>query len=347
MLSTDQPIKVALPFAAAGGRATIPTASQIGITAGAASLADGFPPLTRTPKISGGIPPSGLEMNGILYLLSAGLWWQQAGGKSPFDSTFATAIGGYPTGAILQSADKTGFWLSTADNNSNNPDTGGANWVPHFAYGAASQALAAANVTLTAVQSLKPQIVLTGFLTANVNLIFPANVQQWLVTNNTTGAFAITAKTASGSGVVLAAGPNMIYGDGTNILAAVSPNGGYTGSTPAILSVGSSTAAVGAIGSSGWERKPNGRGRQWATMQAYDDAGTTVCTWAFPNASLFTTGIDGIKCLNVGAMAGQGGAAHGGVAALISMSATGITFYGHSTNVVGTKFWVYIEVEGY
>jgi hypothetical protein len=35
--------------------------------------------------------------------------------------------------------------------------------------------------------------------------------------NNTTGAFTITARTASGTGVVLAAGQQKITGDGTNI----------------------------------------------------------------------------------------------------------------------------------
>lgn len=350
MLSTDGPSKVALPFAAGGGRSTIPTASQIGIVAGAASLNDGFPPLTRTPKIAGGIPPSGLEMNGILYLLSAGLRWQQAGGEAQFDSTFATAIGGYPAGAILQSTDKTGFWRSMADNNSTDPDAGGANWVPHFASGAASQALASVNVTLTAVQSLKPQIVLTGTLTADINLIFPSNVQQWLVTNSTTGAFRITAKTASGSGVVLGSGPNMIYGDATNILTALPPSGGYTGSTPAVIAVGSAGAAIGTIGVSGWERRPDGKGRQWVTMQCYDDAGTTVNTWTFPNASLFATGISALRNSNLAYLAGQtpvGGATPANMQiSLVGQSATGITFKCHGMGSPGYS-WLYIEVEGY
>ena len=206
MQSTDSPTKVVLPFANAGGRATLPVASQIGITDGAASFTDGFPPLTRTPITSGGVPPNGLEMNGILYLLSAGLWWLQAGGSAKWDSAFSTAIGGYPLGAVVQSSDNSGWWRSTAENNTTNPDAGGAGWVPHFGYGQAAQSLTNVNVTLTATQALKSQIVLTGVLSANVNLIFPAGYQNWLVINNTTGAFNITAKTAAGSGVVLGAG---------------------------------------------------------------------------------------------------------------------------------------------
>ncbi len=222
MLSTDAPTKVPLPFANGGDRVAIPTASQIGIVDGAASLTDGFPPLTRTDPGAGGIPPNGLEVNGILYLLSAGIRWQQAGGAPKFDAGFATAVGGYPSGAVLQSADGSGWWQSTADNNTANPDTGGAGWVPQSAYGNSPLSLASSNVTLTAAQSLKPQIVLTGTLTANINLIFPATLQQWLVVNNTTGAFTITAKTAAGTGVPLLAGPNVIYGDGANIRNALS-----------------------------------------------------------------------------------------------------------------------------
>jgi hypothetical protein len=40
---SSAPDKLYLPFASAGGRNTIPVGSQIGITAGAASLTDGFP----------------------------------------------------------------------------------------------------------------------------------------------------------------------------------------------------------------------------------------------------------------------------------------------------------------
>jgi len=80
MQSSNAPSKLVLPFASAGGKNTIPVASQIGIVAGKASLADGFPPLTRTPLSAGGVPPSGLDMNGILYEMSAVIRWANAGG---------------------------------------------------------------------------------------------------------------------------------------------------------------------------------------------------------------------------------------------------------------------------
>jgi hypothetical protein len=107
----------------------IPQASQIGVQAGAASLTDGFPPLNFTPLSQGGVPPFGQDMNGILQELSANARWFDAGGPVVWSSSFSSAIGGYPKGAIVQSATTNGLlWLSTTDNNTTNPDTGGAGW---------------------------------------------------------------------------------------------------------------------------------------------------------------------------------------------------------------------------
>ena len=70
-MSLTKPDKITLPFAASGNKNVIPVASQIGITGGAASYTDGFPPLTMTPVAAGGIPPSGKDMNGVIYTISA------------------------------------------------------------------------------------------------------------------------------------------------------------------------------------------------------------------------------------------------------------------------------------
>jgi len=62
MLSTSIPPKFPIPFANAAGPSfirPIPTASQIGIQDGAASLTDGFPPDCFTPVVAGGTPPFG------------------------------------------------------------------------------------------------------------------------------------------------------------------------------------------------------------------------------------------------------------------------------------------------
>jgi hypothetical protein len=61
----------------------------------------------------------------------------------------------------------------------------------------------------------------TGVLTGNRNIIVPNTVQQYWVTNDTTGAYTLTVKTATGTGVSVAAGSRTIlYCDGTNVVAA-------------------------------------------------------------------------------------------------------------------------------
>jgi hypothetical protein len=138
----------AAPSGGYGGKRTIPVPSQTGITPGAASYNDGFPPLTMTP-IPGGVVMSGLDMNGILNEATAIDWWKSAGAGWPYDSTFATAVGGYPEGARVLRASGNGYWFSTTDNNMTDPDTGDAGWVPDSAfasvYASAQQTLVAGN----------------------------------------------------------------------------------------------------------------------------------------------------------------------------------------------------------
>lgn len=129
MLASSAPTQISTPFANSGTKNIIPVASQIGITPGAASYTDGFPPLTMTPVASGGVPPFGADFNGVLNAITLIQQWQSAGGVYPFNSTFATAIGGYPKGAILEKASGTGYWVNQADNNTVNPDTVGTNWI--------------------------------------------------------------------------------------------------------------------------------------------------------------------------------------------------------------------------
>lgn len=127
------PAKFGIPWGNSAGSAyirSIPIPSQIGIQNCAASLTDGFPPLTFVPAVAGGCPPIGSDFNGILKQLSQWNQWQAAGGPVFYDGAFATASGGYPAGAMLQSAVTPGtIWLSTADSNVNNPDAAGAGWV--------------------------------------------------------------------------------------------------------------------------------------------------------------------------------------------------------------------------
>jgi hypothetical protein len=134
MQSTDIPTKIDIAWASSAGGSfvrPIPDTSQIGINDGAASWPDGWVPLNATPEGAGGIPPDIRDANGMGLAISGWIRWLTATGSPvPWDSAFSASIGGYPKGGVVASVTTFGrYWLSTAENNTTNPDTGGANWV--------------------------------------------------------------------------------------------------------------------------------------------------------------------------------------------------------------------------
>ena len=109
------------------------------------------------------------------------------------------------------------------DNNILNPNSNGASWVPHFFYGLTAITMGGANITMTLAQYSKAIIVISGVLTADLELIFPDIVGQWIVANTTTGPHSITLKTLAGAGVVLAQSFNMmVFCDSAGIFDATS-----------------------------------------------------------------------------------------------------------------------------
>lgn len=226
MNRTDDPKKQPIPFGVNGPREDIGPTTPTGDNS--ASYNSGFPPITMLLKAAGGLPPKGQDMNQILYELSSLARWTSAGALNVFDSTFSSSISGYPKGAVLSNSTFTGCWLNTTDGNTANPENANASltgWVPAFTYGTTDvTGLAAANVTLTALQAANERITLAGVLTANINLIFPAWSKSWTIVNNCTGAFSVTCKTPSGTGIAVAAGATVrIIGNGTNIISNESP----------------------------------------------------------------------------------------------------------------------------
>ena len=147
MQASNIPAKFQIPWANSAISpyiGTIPVASQQGITSGAASFTDGFPPVTFLPLGAGGTAPYGKDYNGIFQIITKWKQWNQAGAPIAWDSTFSGEIGGYPAGALVQSATTSGlFWFSTADNNTTNPDTGGAGWTAFSFFGSQTRVITA------------------------------------------------------------------------------------------------------------------------------------------------------------------------------------------------------------
>lgn len=139
MQDSNLPVKFSFAWAS-GATSTyvttpIPGPTQTGPNVNRASQQVGFPPNTFVDPAAGGTWADGRDLNGALNMLAAVAQWVQAGGQWLYDSTFQTAIGGYPAGAIIGSAVTQGlFWICTTDNNTSNPDTGGAGWLQWGSY---------------------------------------------------------------------------------------------------------------------------------------------------------------------------------------------------------------------
>lgn len=62
---------------------------------------------------------------------------------------------------------------------------------------------------------------LFGTLTGNRNIIVPTTIQQYWVTNDTSGSFTLTVKTSAGTGITVPQGEaQILYCDGTNVVQA-------------------------------------------------------------------------------------------------------------------------------
>lgn len=149
---SDLPPLVAIPFGNSAGGSfirPIPVASQIGVTPGAASFTDGFPPTTFTPLTGGGAYVNGEDVNGILNYVTGWTRWLAAGAAIPYNSAFATAIGGYPRLAQVPSTTQPGIvWFNTIDGNLTDPDGGSpAGWVVLGALPASQAEVNAGTVT--------------------------------------------------------------------------------------------------------------------------------------------------------------------------------------------------------
>lgn len=126
MTSITEPSKFVTPFAESGLKNAIPATANN--ATGKAGFDKGFPERTMLPKASGGIPPSGMDFNGILYDITSAIRYMQAGGRPTYDAEFAATIGGYPSGAVLIGDDGVSVFQNAVAGNETNPNSGGAGW---------------------------------------------------------------------------------------------------------------------------------------------------------------------------------------------------------------------------
>ena len=119
------------------------------------------------------------------------------------------AISGFVEQQFNTDADITLTILSGAD--------GGGNVTPGIIYGTSTPGTAASPVS-----ARNMYIRCTGTLTAARVLTVPTNRKLYYIYNNTTGGFALTVKTAAGSGISVPNGSKMLLVcDGTNIVESI------------------------------------------------------------------------------------------------------------------------------
>lgn len=191
MLLASAPAQLVLPWGNGDSSKTnpIPVPSQIGVTPGAASWTDGFPPLCATPVTSGGVPPAKADMNGGLFQMSAIDVWMCAGGGFPYNSAFSTAIGGYPLGSRVLMANGLGYWRSVMDDNTTDPDTGGAGWVQDSGF-----RLQVVASSPTPAFNLNAGNIIDFTLTSNASPVLSgsAPVMICIIHQNATGGYVLT-----------------------------------------------------------------------------------------------------------------------------------------------------------
>lgn len=79
--------------------------------------------------------------------------------------------------------------------------------------------ITSADRTLTDDEANHEGFIVTGTLTANVNLVVPNTVRAYEIINNCAGAFTVTVKTSAGTGIDCGIGARKIlFCDGTNVL---------------------------------------------------------------------------------------------------------------------------------
>jgi len=93
---------------------------------------------------------------------------------------------------------------------------------PVFAFDYTSIAVAGSgNYVLSGSELNRIAYNFTGILTGNRTIIVPPTVQQYWVSNSTTGPYTLTVRTAAGTGITVAQGTRTIaYCDGVNVLTA-------------------------------------------------------------------------------------------------------------------------------
>ena len=265
------PPKFQIPWGNSAGSAyirSIPTPSQIGTQNCAASLTDGFVPLTFIPAAGGGCPPFGQDFNGIFNQITQWSRWQAAGGPILYDSAFQASIGGYPKGATVGSITTPGLaWISTADNNTTNPDTGGANW-------ANAAAIGIGNLGGALSGTLPNPTLAAGAASANIGTL-SGGLTGSLPSPGLSSAAAIAAIGSLG-GSLAGTLPNPSIATNASLPGSPTTSTQATGDSSTKVATTAFTNPGSVIAANGYQKLPSGLILQWGSFVTSGGASVTV-----------------------------------------------------------------------
>lgn len=150
----SNPYMVVIPFCNTGNKNTIQLTRQPSQDPEDATYQEGFPPETMLNQDAGGLPPKGLDFNGIFYELSSPIAHYCRGDRIQFDATYAAAIGGYAKGAIVASSDYQKDYISLVDNNLADPNGTNTTWSVYAGQGSVPLATSTTTGTVKLVNNL-------------------------------------------------------------------------------------------------------------------------------------------------------------------------------------------------
>lgn len=150
----SNPYMVQIPFCNTGNKNAIQLTQQAGQDPEDATYQEGFPPVTMLNEDAGGLPPKGLDFNGIFYELSSPIAHYCRGDRIQYDANYAAAIGGYAKGWVVASNDYQKDYISLVDNNLADPNGTNTTWAVYAGQGSVPTATSTTTGTVKLVNSL-------------------------------------------------------------------------------------------------------------------------------------------------------------------------------------------------
>jgi hypothetical protein len=214
-MSIARPSNIHIAFADGGDRNAIPVADATPL----ASYDVGFPPITMTAIVAGGVPPQGKDFNGVFYDITSHTLWVNAGGQYLFDAALSTAIGGYPAGMVLQDTAGASAYVSAVNNNTTDfnstPGSIGTLWMPW-----AGASLRNASIIWCGtsggsanVQTFTPSPAIAAVVAGQTFSGIAGFTNTGSLTVNISGTGPVVVKRASPSGPVVLTGGEWVAGN--------------------------------------------------------------------------------------------------------------------------------------